>query len=88
MTTWFDKRAVRAGSLTPEQQRKVRAIEAALGKSDRAIKDHLISIDTFGRSARKAKTGKREDWVGSMVSQMPRTTARANSERLMKFWPR
>lgn len=58
MTAWFDKRALQAGGLTPEQTRKVKAIEAALGRSDRVLKDHLISINTFGRSARKAGTGR------------------------------
>src|SRR3954464_10940615 len=75
MTSWFEKRAVRAGGLTPDQQRKVRAIEAGLGKSDRAIKDHLISIDTFGRSARKAKTGR-------VFAEWPRRIAGLEAETL------
>lgn len=58
MTAWFDQRALQAGGLTPEQTRKVKAIEATLAGSNRILRDHLASIDTFGRSARKAGTGR------------------------------
>ena len=58
MTAWFDKRALQAGGLTPEQTRKVKAIEAALGRSDRVLKDHFTSINTFEKSAIKAKSGR------------------------------
>lgn len=58
MTTRFDQQAVRAGGLTPEQKRKVKAIEAALGRSDRVMRDHLFSIETFRKSAQKAQSGR------------------------------
>jgi hypothetical protein len=44
--------------LTPDQERKVREIRAALGKSDNRLRDDLISIRTFERSALKYKTGR------------------------------
>ena len=43
-------------SLSPEQFRKVNQITAALGKSQ-ALTDHLISINTFERSASKSTSG-------------------------------
>jgi len=75
MTTWFDKRALSAGGLTPDQQRKVRAIENAVAASDRAVKDHLISLDTFERSAIKAKTGR-------VTAEWPRRIAGLHNEAL------
>ena len=45
-------------SLSPEQFRKVNQIKTALGKSDRRLKDDFISIDTFERSAKEAKSGR------------------------------
>src|SRR5205085_3098333 len=45
-------------NLTPEQQRKVREIKAALGRSDNPLRDDLISIRTFERSALRYKTGR------------------------------
>ncbi len=60
MTERFDRGARRAAArdLTPTQQRKVNEIKAAIGKSDRAVYDHLYSIRTFELSAMKAKTGR------------------------------
>jgi hypothetical protein len=58
MTSSFDSRALSASALTPEQKRKVNAIRVALGSSDRAIKDHFISVKTFERSALKSRTGR------------------------------
>jgi hypothetical protein len=75
MTGWFDKRAVQAGALTPEQTRKVKAIVNALAKSDRLIKDHLISIDTFERSAMKVRSGR-------VTAEWPRRVAGMQSETL------
>jgi hypothetical protein len=58
MSARFDKAARRAATtdLTPAQFRKVNAIKAALGKSDRRVYDHLYSIETFERSALAGKT--------------------------------
>ena len=44
--------------MTPEQAQKVKAIKAAVGAHDRVVMDHLASIDTFERSARKAGSGR------------------------------
>jgi hypothetical protein len=52
------KQAGQATVLTPQQHQKVNQIKAALGKSDRAVFDHLYSIRTFERSAMKAKSGR------------------------------
>jgi hypothetical protein len=84
VTAWFDERALQAGGLTPEQTRKVRAIEATLGRSDRILKDHLISIDTFGKSAGKAKTGRvTAEWPRRIAGLQTETlAARARLDRL------
>jgi hypothetical protein len=70
--------------LTPERARKVRAIEAALERSDRVLKDHLISIETFGRSARKAGTGRvAAEWPRRIKGLEAETlAARARLDRL------
>ena len=75
MTAWFDQRAMQAGGLTPEQTRKVKAIEAALGRSDRVLRDNLISINTFDRSARKGKTK-------SVMAEWPRRIKGLQTETL------
>jgi hypothetical protein len=48
----------RKRSLSPEKARKVARIKAALAQSDSAIHDHMISLDTFERSAKRAGTGR------------------------------
>lgn len=60
MSEWFDRSAQRAAepALTPEQQQKVSEIKAAIGKSDRAVYDHLYSIRTFERSALTATSNR------------------------------
>ncbi len=58
MTEWFDARAERSAKLSPNQKRKVRQIKDALGRSDHTVYDHFFSLDTFERSAKKAKTGR------------------------------
>jgi hypothetical protein len=53
--------------LTPEQERKVRAIEAALDASDRALRDHFTSLATFERSALKVRTGRiSPQWIATL----------------------
>ncbi len=69
------RHAAEPSDLTPEQKRKIRQIEAALGKSDHALRDHFISLDTFGRSARKAKTGR-------VSTGWPETVAKLRAELL------
>lgn len=75
MSEWFDRGARRAAApdLTPVQQRKVNEIKAALGKSDRAVYDHLFSIQTFERSAMKARTGR-------ITAEWPRRIAGVRNE--------
>lgn len=75
MTKWFDERARRTAALPPEKARKVREIEAALAKSNNALKDHFISLDTFERSARKVKSGR-------VSSGWPETVAKLRAELL------
>ena len=84
MTTWFDRRALSASALTPEQVRKVKAIEATLARSDRVLLDQLISIDTFERSARKARSGNIfAEWPRRIANLQRETlTARARLDRL------
>ncbi|MGI8711630.1 MAG: hypothetical protein ACR2NR_00270 [Solirubrobacteraceae bacterium] len=43
--------------LSQDQQDRVRKIEAAVGESDRAVRDHLSSLDAFERSAVQSATG-------------------------------
>lgn len=73
MTSWFERRALRTGALTPDQARKVNAIRAALGSSDRKVRDHLISVRTFERSAAKAGSGRiAAEWprrIGGMKTE-------------------
>jgi hypothetical protein len=75
MTAWFDRRAIQSGAMTPERTRKVKAIESVLERSDRVLTDHLVSIETFGRSARKAGTGR-------VFAEWPRRVAGLKSETL------
>jgi hypothetical protein len=58
MTAAEEVGTMQLGALTPDQKRKIRAIEQAIGSRDRRIRDHLVSIDTFDRSARKARNGR------------------------------
>src|SRR4249919_242871 len=73
MGSWFDDRALAGAGLTPEQKRKTNAVRAVLGSSDRAIKDHFISVRTFERSALKARTGRiTPEWprrIGGMKAE-------------------
>lgn len=75
MSSWFDRRALQAGGLTPSQLQKVKAINAAVASVDRAVKDHLYSLDTFERSARKAHTGR-------VTPEWPRRIAGLETETL------
>lgn len=56
MSDSFDARAGSA-ALTPDQRRKIAEIKAALATSDRRVRDHFFSLDTFERSAKKYKSG-------------------------------
>lgn len=84
MTAFFDQRAVRAGGLTPEQVRKIRAINTALGTRDRTIKNHLTSVDVFARSALKAGSGRVfAEWPRRIAGLQAETlAARARLDRL------
>ena len=63
-----EQRASQAGTLTPDQRRKVAQIKAALGGSDRAVRDHFYSLDTFERSAKKYKSGRvAGPWVDTLT---------------------
>jgi hypothetical protein len=62
-------------SLSPDQFRKVNQIKAALDKSDNVLKDHLISITTFERSAVKAQSGR-------VFAEWPRRIAGLQEETL------
>ena len=75
MSTWFDRRALQAGALTPDQLKKIKAINAAVASVDRAVKDHLYSLDTFERSAKKARTGR-------IFAEWPRRIAGLETETL------
>jgi hypothetical protein len=75
MSGWFDRRALQAGGLTPDQVNKIKAINTAVASVDRAFKDHLASIDTFERSARKARTGR-------ITAEWPRRIAGLEAETL------
>ena len=44
--------------LTPAQRRKVKAINDAVASVDRAVRDHVASIETFERTARKVNSGR------------------------------
>lgn len=50
--------ALKPRGLTPAQRRKVKAINDAVASVDRAVRDHLASIDTFDRTARKVNSGR------------------------------
>jgi hypothetical protein len=50
--------ALKPRGLTPTQRRKVKAIENAIASVDRVVGDHLASIDTFDRTARKVNSGR------------------------------
>lgn len=69
--------------LTPEQKRKVAAIKAALGGSDNRLRDHMISINTFERSALKVKTGRiTNEWparIAGIRAELLRTRGRLDA---------
>lgn len=69
MTAWFDDRAMSAAALSPEQKRKVAQIDAALRRSDRAVRDYLFSFDTFIRAAHKPGASGRVSgpWLDTIV---------------------
>ena len=62
-------------SLSPDQFRKVNQIKAVLGKSNGTLKDHFISLDTFERSAQKAKSGR-------VFAEWPKRVAGLQAETL------
>jgi hypothetical protein len=84
MSGWFDRRATRAGALTPDQLAKIKAINAAVASVDRAVGDHLFSIDTFERSAKKAGTGRVSPEWPRRIAGLEAETLRAR-DRLDKL---
>ncbi len=80
MRPLFNRRAV---DLSPDQKRKVAEIKAALAKSDHAVHDHFYSLDTFERSARKARSGRIgvgwPETVGKLRAEMLRARDRLDA---------
>jgi hypothetical protein len=88
--------AGQATTLSPEQERKVKEIKLALGaaapgtslanapKVNRAIYDHIVSIETFERSALKSNTGRiSPEWLKRIAGlQTEMLGARAKLDQL------
>lgn len=54
--------------LSPERQRKVAEIKDALGRSDRAVYGHFVSLDTFERSAKQTGSGRVSgEWLKTLA---------------------
>jgi hypothetical protein len=50
MSHWFDAQAAKSRGLTPAQRRKIKQIEAALGKSDTNVVSYVDLIGGYERS--------------------------------------
>lgn len=66
MSRWFDKRTARPEQLTPEQQRKIRLIKEALGKSNGEL--HRVLHEILLEESSAARFGPQPSFGGRLFS--------------------